>query len=237
MCFTFIPADSPTVWMRFTPAEKIVTPPEKEDVATKEPICNEVADETLGVVQNTNEETAGLPISSVDRKSQLRGSQLAKREYQRDSIRMGKGRAMLSSLVKRLNIAQESAQEKNVERAARQMCGPNLGLASDGSEVIATTGGRCTDETVVDASVNVDLAGSQIKSSRVARRPLWRRPLWKGCRNRRLCCPKIDWLYCPSPAAGSDYLNLPQMMTSTRTRRQDRAASSQLASNFPFDSD
>jgi len=231
MCFTFIPADSPTVWMRFTPAKDTIRAAEVDTGA----------DETLGVAKDTNEETAGVPISSVDQESQMqasqmRASQLAKREYQRDSIRMRKGRAMLSSLVRRLNIAQEIAQEKNVERASRKMSGPNLGLSSAAKKEFAETTGRCTDETAVDASVNVDLVGSHIKSSRVASFPRWRRPLWKGCRNHRLRCLKIDWLYCPSPAAGSDFLSLCQM-TRSGTRRSNRVTSSQMSSNLIADSD
>jgi len=237
MSFRYVPADRPAIWMEFVPARENAAPAvEEENVVTGADRNGETPSVAVEELQ-AEEEDAGVHISSVDRKSQRRGSQLAKREYQRDSIRMGKGRAMLSSLVWRLNIAETVAQEKNVERAVRQMCGSYLGLSSDGSEVVAKTRSRCTDETVVDARVNVDLAGSQIKSSRVARRPRWRCPLWKGCRNHRLRCPKIDWLYCPSPAADSDYLSLPQMMTSTRTRRQQQVISSQLSSNIQFDSD
>jgi len=240
MVFSYVPADAPAIWLRFTPAKDLTagavhtettsetTCVETEEIQTEEEVSTEA--------EKTNEIAAGPHILSVDQGSQLRGSQLAGREYHRDSIRMRKGRAMLSSLVRRLNSVGQIAQEKNVERAARKMCGSNLGLSSAGSEVIAKTRGRCTDETVVDASVNVDQLGSRIKSSRVPSRPLWRRPLWKGCRNPRLRCPKIHWLYCPSSATGSDYLSLPQM-TRTRTRRLDRAASSQLSSKFTFDSD
>jgi len=239
MSFNYVPADRPAIWLEFVPA--------REDTASTV-VCVDVNCETPSVeavefqpeeevstvaedisAGGVSDNTAGPHIRSVDRKSQLRGSQLAKREYQRDSIRMGKGRTVLSSLVRRLNTAQDAAQVKNVERAVRKMCGPRLGLSSDGSEVIAKTRGRCTDETAVDARVNVDLVGSRIKSSRVAS------PLWKNCRNHRLRCPKIDWLYCPSPAADSDYLSLSRT-TRTRTRRQQQVTSSQMSSNFQVDS-
>jgi len=255
MTFSYVPADQPAVWMKFVPArENTALPLEEGNLAIEGMVHTGMANETTyvvaeekraeeqvstvaenisgnGVSEDAAENAAGVHISSVDRKLQLRRSQLAKREYHRDSIRMRKGRTVLSSLVRRLNTAQEAAQEKNVERALRKMCGPRLGLPSDVSKVIATTRGRCTDETAVDASMNVDPAGSQMKSSRVASLPLW-----KYCRNPRLRCPKIHWLYCPSPAAGSDYLSLLQM-TRSGTRRPDRAASSQMSSNIQFDSD